>query len=300
MMPEQTDIDICYCRSQQLFWICVGPVVCGVGLYALSQMIVDLFNNKAEGMPLLVWIFALLFWIFLVGGAGVLVLQGVARFRDRTAKLALTAEGLRDHRTGMLIRWANFRGVRLHTVLGKWAIVAGATLYIKVSDKGEKEVKVDVRDLERKPDEIARLVLKRGMAALLQQPAHELPGSAETAAAPDGGGTTVLIHSAIRRTVKLSLSAEGLTDARTGMFLRWLDFRGVWLRTVRTTRFVGFVPDAWLYVTVADGEREREEMIDVSGLELEADKIASLVQKWGMAALSGQRKGVESRGVSQG
>jgi hypothetical protein len=253
-------------------------------------MIVDLVNNKAEKTPLLVWISALLFWIFIVGGAGVLALQGVARFRDRTAKLSLTAEGLRDHRTGISISWADFRGVRLHTVLGKWGIVADATLYIKVSDKGEKEVKVDVTGLERKPDEIARLVQKRGIAALLQQAAQELPGSAETVAAPEGHGTTVLIHSANRRTVKLSLSAEGLTDAGTGMFLRWLDFRGVWLRTVRTTRFV-LGPKAWLYVTVADGEKEREETIAVSGLELEADKIASLVQKWGTATLRGRDKG---------
>jgi len=97
-MPDQDDIAISYGRSEQLCWIGVGLVAWGIGLWLLALCI-------TKSLPLEdVWKVLLLALLFL-GGAGLLLVPGVVRFRDRTAKLSLTAEGLRDHRTGALVRW---------------------------------------------------------------------------------------------------------------------------------------------------------------------------------------------------
>ena len=41
------------------------------------------------------------------------IIYGVVRLSDNEIKLSLTPEGLKDHRTGLFVKWTDFRGVRL-------------------------------------------------------------------------------------------------------------------------------------------------------------------------------------------
>ena len=94
--------------------------------------------------------------IFVVMGSSAIVHAVISLF-DRSVKLSLTADGLKDHRTGDLIRWADFRDAQLKVAIGRYRRIA--SLWVKVADgQGEREVSVDVLDLDRKPQEIEQLV----------------------------------------------------------------------------------------------------------------------------------------------
>ena len=112
--------------------------------------------------------------IYLLPGVG-LLLYGAIRLVDRTVKVSLTAEGLKDHRSGVLIRWRDIRGVRVYAV-GERSY--GGVLYVRVSHgNGEREVTVNIGGLDRDPGEIAQLVGKRAKAVLQQQAPHQIgPG----------------------------------------------------------------------------------------------------------------------------
>jgi hypothetical protein len=87
----------------------------------------DIRNRPHRGIQLilkglLVILVGVLFWArhgdnvcalpLPLAGVG-LLLYGVIRLVDRTAKVSLTVEGLKDHRSGIFIRWRNIRGVRV-------------------------------------------------------------------------------------------------------------------------------------------------------------------------------------------
>jgi hypothetical protein len=101
-------------------------------------------------------------------GIGIILYFG-ARLIDNSVKLSFTPEGLKDHRTGVLIRWLDIRGVRL------WIYTTnrrqtGAAMYVKIADaEGEREIAVDVHSLDRSPHDIAHLVEKRVQTAIEDQ-----------------------------------------------------------------------------------------------------------------------------------
>jgi hypothetical protein len=103
-----------------------------------------------------------------------LLLYGLIRLFDRTVKVSLTAEGLKDHRSGILIRWRNIRGVRVSA----WERTYARTLYVLVShENGTSGVTVDMSGLDRHPGAIAQLVEKRAKSALQQRDPHQIgPG----------------------------------------------------------------------------------------------------------------------------
>jgi hypothetical protein len=83
------------------------------------------------------------------------------------------------------------------------------------------------------------------------------------------------------RRAKLSITADGLSDHRTGAFVCWSDFRGVRL-CVRTTN--GALTSAMMYVKIPHESGEREIAFQVCDLERSYNEIADLVQKRGTAA----------------
>jgi hypothetical protein len=306
-MSELPDLDIRYGRGKHLWPVCVGVLGCGIGLY---QLVVH--KDLVGLVPFFI-------------GAG-LGLWSTRSLLDRSVKLSLTAGGLKDHRTGMSIRWADVRGVRLHSVHGKYSLVS-ATLYIKVPDaEGEKELPLDVKGLERDPNDIARLVEERGAPAPPQRSADRLPGGTGAGSSATGEqldldlrydpgkraglpilggllcggiglyeyfarggffgllllllGAGLIVYGAVTlfdRSVKLSLTSEGLSDHRTGVFIRWADVRAVRLSTAS----LRYQTSAALYVAVADDGGEREVAVDVADLDRAPDDIAGLVRRRG-------------------
>lgn len=112
-------------------------------------------------------ILGLLAFIGLFVFAGCWMFQsGWKRKSDRRAKLSITTEGLRDHRTDAFVRWTDFRGVRLFSQTTNGNLTS-ATMYVKVAQaEVDREIAFDVYGLDRKYEEIAGLVQQRGMAAL--------------------------------------------------------------------------------------------------------------------------------------
>jgi hypothetical protein len=151
-MSVQPDLHIRYGPGRGIQLIFTGLVIALFG--SLASLLRD---ARVVFVPLLIG------FVFL--------LYGVVRLFDRSVKLSLTSEGLKDHRTGTFIPWADFRGVRVQAAERSF----DGTLYVSVSHKnGEREVEVDVSGLDRHPSEIAQFIQKWAKAAFPQQGAHEM------------------------------------------------------------------------------------------------------------------------------
>jgi hypothetical protein len=162
-MSVQPDLHIRYGPGRGIELIFFGLLI---GLYGFLVCRPLAANNVLPFVPPLI-------------GFGFL-LYGVVRLFDRSVKLSLTSEGLKDHRTGTFIPWADFRGVRVQAAERSF----DGTLYVSVSHKnGEREVEVDVSGLDRHPGEIAQFIQKWAKAAFPQQGAHEM-----------GRGYTIELH----------------------------------------------------------------------------------------------------------
>jgi hypothetical protein len=235
--------------------------------------------------------------LFLTALGVVFAVGPARRLVDRSVQVKVDDHGIHDFRTGTFVRWSDFRGVRLDYRLFKYSSVA--TLYVTVADgEREREIAIEhLEDLERGATDIDRLVQKRGLEALLQQAAQERQRSAQAAPASEGHGATIMVHRTDGRTVKLSLSSEGLKDEATGSFIRWANFRGARLITRRSP--YRRLKSETLYVTVSDDEGEREVEVDIQGLERKPEAIAQLVQRQGIAALGRQRGGELSSSAEQ-
>ncbi len=156
-MAIETNVEIRWKRTS-------GVVPLGFGLFGAGAAIVVLLKTSIAGK-----LETVTFGFVLVCGVmGAWLLRVAAcRLTDDSVKLSLTAEGLTDRRTGVVIRWTDFRGVRLYVETTNNHLSL-ATMYVNVADgDGCREVAFDVIDLDRSHEEIANLVQKRGTDALL-------------------------------------------------------------------------------------------------------------------------------------
>jgi hypothetical protein len=105
-MATESDVEIRWSRTS-------GIVPLGFGLFCTGAAIVVFIKTGMAGtLEIVTFGFVLLFLVM-----GIWLLRvGINRFTDDSVKLSLTAEGLTDRRTGVFIRWTEFRGVRLYVV----------------------------------------------------------------------------------------------------------------------------------------------------------------------------------------
>jgi hypothetical protein len=102
--------------------------------------------------------------LFVIGGG--IMLTSLVRMADNSVKLSLTRDGLKDHRNNMLIRWRDIRGVRIWLKTVNRSQTA-AIMYVKVAHHdGDREIAINVHNLNWRPDDIAQHVQKRAFAAL--------------------------------------------------------------------------------------------------------------------------------------
>jgi hypothetical protein len=123
--------------------------------------------------------------LLLIGSVGFFLLRAL-RLLDRSVKLSLTTEGVRDHRNGTLIRWEEIRGLRHEVRRSRGPIFLAATLYVKVSEGGEaREVGIDILDLDFPPWRIEELVDQRRKDSLAAR-WKVVPAEAEAPAVRQG------------------------------------------------------------------------------------------------------------------
>jgi hypothetical protein len=177
-MSDQPDLDIRRARYGEFGYRSINVGLAAGAIGFLTLLVRSIGRARDASFPLL--LLAGVVSLFVLYGVFRMLLYGVFRLFDNSVKLSLTAKGLRDYRTGIFIRWTDFRGVRLES----------ATMFVKVPhNDGEREVAVDVYGLERAPAEIVQCVRERGAATLQQQAAmkviYELPGNVESGITAD-------------------------------------------------------------------------------------------------------------------
>ncbi len=155
-MAEHGDIDIRYNGTGGIIHLVIALLIVGFGIFFISQ--VSLMGPGGNG-------FAAVGFISILVGLG-FGLYGGIRFFDRGIKISLTKTGLKDHRTGVFLKWTDYRGLRLNVTTENDNLTA-ATMYVKVPQgDGEREAEFDVHSLDRGHEDIAQLVQKRGIAAV--------------------------------------------------------------------------------------------------------------------------------------
>jgi hypothetical protein len=166
MMAKEGDIDIRYDGvSAGAGLLIMGLVLCVVGggvVYMAWSISADM-GKHALASPRAIDAFTIgsCFGGVLGIGGTVMALFGISRMFDNSVKLSLTAEGIKDHRTAVLVRWADLRG----SILLRQSR-SGAAMSVSVASAGgQQEIWFDLSNLERKPHEILRLVEQRANAA---------------------------------------------------------------------------------------------------------------------------------------
>jgi hypothetical protein len=84
------------------------------------------------------------------------LLWGLLWLADSSVKLSLTREGLKDRRTGVMIRWEDVCGVRVKQATNKFQDCA--LLHVTMRSR---EIDINVWGLDRTPSDIALLVQER-------------------------------------------------------------------------------------------------------------------------------------------
>src|SRR5688572_13741258 len=127
-MAEKSDLDIRHDGSWGIFYILIGLCVGGFAIFMATRLARG-FVGQNDGVAAVMVVPGLI-------GLGLILYGGVSLF-DRGIKLSLTGEGLKDHRTNTLVKWTDFRGVRLFVkTTNGW--LSSATMYVKVPN-GEAE-----------------------------------------------------------------------------------------------------------------------------------------------------------------
>jgi hypothetical protein len=153
-MSVEPDIEIRLNASWGLTPTFFGLVFGGFGLYLMSQP-QQFGGGRTE--TLFGGLICLLIGIGFIAWA-------CSWFSDKRVKLLISAEGIRDTRTGEFVRWHDFRGVRLYVETTN-ASQSLAIMYIKVPAAGGfREISFDVNTLDRSPRAIADVVQRRGLA----------------------------------------------------------------------------------------------------------------------------------------
>jgi hypothetical protein len=179
-MTEQSDLELRYSRRLAL-WYAIWPVLCLCVVVSGGFTIARPVESGALG-----WLLWLCPPLLLIGSGGFFLLRALLRLLDRSVKLSLTTEGLRDHRKGTLIRWEEIRGLRHEVRVSRGPIFEGAMLYVRVSEDGEaREVGIDVLDLDLPPWRIEELVEQRRKDRLAAR-WKVLPAQAEAPAVREG------------------------------------------------------------------------------------------------------------------
>lgn len=153
MAQEDDDIEIRYEGIGGIFYVAIGLAVCA-GTFFIDTP--DVWAMRG---------------FFLAGLAT--ILYNVYCILDRRITLSLTKEGLKDHRTGVFVKWTDFRGVRLATLKLNDSTSA-VTMHVTVTrPEGERELEFDVYSLDHTPETIVNLVQKRGVGALQREAGYE-------------------------------------------------------------------------------------------------------------------------------
>lgn len=153
-MTEEGNEDVGLAHTWDLFYIVVGLVGFVFGISGVARVKRGFMHGLGYEVAM---------WGLIAVGLGAL-LYGVYCFLDNRAKLSLTSVGLKDHRTGVFIKWEDIRGVRLnvHRTNG---VTMMAVMSVKVADgQGEREMEINVGNLDR-CERIADLVRERGNEA---------------------------------------------------------------------------------------------------------------------------------------
>jgi hypothetical protein len=160
------DLDIRWRSGTGLLPMAFGIFAAGVAIVVFGQMLVTgttallPFGFASGFLCMGIWLFR----------------TGINRFTDKNAKLSLTADGLKDHRTGEFVKWVDVRNVRLYVQTTN-ASLSSAKMYVAVSQGGShREIEFDVIDLDRTHSEIAALVQKWSIAARSPEPPHPSAG----------------------------------------------------------------------------------------------------------------------------
>lgn len=153
------DLDIWYARPQAGFFLLGGVVM---ALFGGAMLAVG-----GEGM-----VFGGVFFCLI--GVGVALISGY-KLLDNVPKLSLTGEGLRDHRSGSLIRWSEIESVELSGER-ETGVTTAAYLLIRLAGRDPAHpVAVDVAGLDHSAEEIHRLVLDRVDPVVATARKHRFP-----------------------------------------------------------------------------------------------------------------------------
>ncbi len=158
-MQSEPDLDFRYNATSGITPILLGAILCGGCVFVLISGPTAQAIHSAEGVGGLAIVA-----LFLAGGA-FMVRFGLKRVFDRSVVLSLTAEGIKDSRTGLFVGWRDFRGIRLWVKTTNGSL-SKATMFIKVPKaNGYGEVSFSLEDLDQPYEQVADLVHRRGLAA---------------------------------------------------------------------------------------------------------------------------------------
>lgn len=94
------------------------------------------------------------------------IVVGYKQMFDKTTKLSISPQGIRDHRTEITIRWPDYRGVRLYLETTNDTLSKASMFVMAVRVDVCEEIEFDVIDLDHDPETITQIVRDRGLSFL--------------------------------------------------------------------------------------------------------------------------------------